>query len=222
MKVIAINGSPRKDWNTATMLRHALQGSADRGAFTELIHLYELDYRGCSSCFACKTLGSPSYGRCAQQDDLAPVLRRIEEAGALILGSPIYFGQVTGEMRSFLERLLFPYLRYSREKRSLFPRKMDTAWIYTMNCPEADLKAVGYDRLFAENERLLKMIFGGSFFTLTSHETLQFADYGKVDADMFDPAARKERHERIFPRECERAYELGARLAQNISRESPS
>ncbi len=222
MKVIAINGSPRKDWNTATLLHHALQGSAGHGALTELVHLYELDFRGCRSCFACKTLGSPSYGRCAQQDDLAPVLRRIEEAGALILGSPIYFGQVTGGMRSFLERLLFPYLRYSREKRSLFPRKMDTAWIYTMNCPEADLKAVGYDRLFAENERLLKMIFGGSFFTLTSHETLQFADYGKVDADMFDPAARKERHERIFPRECERAYELGARLAQNISRESPS
>jgi multimeric flavodoxin WrbA len=216
LKVIAVNGSPRKDWNTAAMLRQALQGSADRGAITELIHLYELDYRGCSSCFACKTRGGPSYGRCALQDDLAPVLQRIEKVGALILGSPIYFGQVTGGMRSFLERLLFSYLRYSRSERSLFPGKMDTAWIYTMNCPEASLKDTGYDRVFAENERLLKMIFGGSCYTLTSHETLQFADYSKVDADMFDPAERKARHERIFPRDCARAYDLGARLASSL------
>ncbi len=216
MKVIAVNGSPRKDWNTAAMLRQALQGSADRGAITELIHLYELDYRGCSSCFACKTRGGPSYGRCALQDDLAPVLQRIEKVGALILGSPIYFGQVTGGMRSFLERLLFSYLRYSRSERSLFPGKMDTAWIYTMNCPESSLKDTGYDRVFAENERLLKMIFGGSCYTLTSHETLQFADYSKVDADMFDPAERKARHERIFPRDCARAYDLGARLASSL------
>jgi multimeric flavodoxin WrbA len=216
LKVIAVNGSPRKDWNTAAMLRQALQGSADRGAITELIHLYELDYRGCSSCFACKTRGGPSYGRCALQDDLAPVLQRIEKAGALILGSPIYFGQVSGGMRSFLERLLFPYLRYSRSERSLFPGKMDTAWIYTMNCPESSLKDTGYDRVFAENERLLKMIFGGSCYTLTSHETLQFTDYSKVDADMFDPAERKARHERIFPRDCARAYDLGARLASSL------
>lgn len=216
MKVIAVNGSPRKDWNTAAMLRQALQGSADRGAITELIHLYELDYRGCSSCFACKTRGGPSYGRCALQDDLAPVLQRIEKAGALILGSPIYFGQVSGGMRSFLERLLFSYLRYSRSERSLFPGKMDTAWIYTMNCPESSLKDTGYDRVFAENERLLKMIFGGSCYTLTSHETLQFTDYSKVDADMFDPAERKARHERIFPRDCARAYDLGARLASSL------
>ena len=216
MKVIAVNGSPRKDWNTAAMLRQALQGSADRGALTELIHLYELDYRGCSSCFACKTRGGPSYGRCALQDDLAPVLHRIEKAGALILGSPIYFRQVTGGMRSFLERRRYPYLRYSRSERSLFPGKMDTAWIYTMNCPEASLKDTGYDRVFAENERLLKMIFGGSCYTLTSHETLQFADYSKVDANMFDPAERKARHERIFPRDCARAYDLGARLASSL------
>jgi len=85
-----------------------------------------------------------------------------------------------------------------------------------MNCPESSLKDTGYDRVFAENERLLKMIFGGSCYTLTSHETLQFTDYSKVDADMFDPAERKARHERIFPRDCARAYDLGARLASSL------
>ena len=63
MKVIAVNGSPRKKWNTATMLTRALQGSADRGALTELIHLYDLDYRGLSliHIWLCRRALNPEY-----------------------------------------------------------------------------------------------------------------------------------------------------------------
>ena len=56
MKLLAINGSPRKRWNTATLLEKALEGAASRGAETELVHLYDIDFKGCVSCFACKTL----------------------------------------------------------------------------------------------------------------------------------------------------------------------
>jgi multimeric flavodoxin WrbA len=80
MKVMAFNGSPRKNWNTATLLQKTLAGAASYGAETELIHLYDLDYKGCISCFACKTIGGKSYGRCAVQDDLAPVFSRIEQS----------------------------------------------------------------------------------------------------------------------------------------------
>ena len=55
MKVLGFNGSPRKNWNTAMLLEKALEGAASEGAETELIHLYELNYKGCISCFACKT-----------------------------------------------------------------------------------------------------------------------------------------------------------------------
>jgi len=72
MKIIAFNGSPRKKWNTATLLQNALDGAASKGAETELIHLYDLNYKGCISCFACKTLGGKSYGKCAVHDDLTP------------------------------------------------------------------------------------------------------------------------------------------------------
>jgi multimeric flavodoxin WrbA len=54
MKIIGINGSPRKKWNTATMLEHSLDGAASRGAETKLVHLYDIDYKGWRSCFACK------------------------------------------------------------------------------------------------------------------------------------------------------------------------
>ena len=109
MKVIAINGSPRKNWNTATLLQKALDGAASQGAETEIVHLYELNYKGCVSCFACKTKNGRSYGRCAVKDDLTPVLKKVEIVDAIIFGSPIYYGSVTGEMKSFMERLLFPY-----------------------------------------------------------------------------------------------------------------
>lgn len=61
MKIIAINGSPRKNRNTATLLNKALEGAASQGAETELIHLYDLNYKGCVSCFACKIKNGKSY-----------------------------------------------------------------------------------------------------------------------------------------------------------------
>ena len=66
MKVMAFNGSPRKKWTTATLLSKALEGAASKGAKTELIHLYHLNFKGCISCFACKTIGGKSYGRLAE------------------------------------------------------------------------------------------------------------------------------------------------------------
>jgi multimeric flavodoxin WrbA len=88
----------------ATLLEKALEGAASQGAKAELIHLYDLTYKGCISCFACKTIGGKSYGRCAVKDELKPIFRKIERADAIILGSPIYIGTVTREMQSFMER----------------------------------------------------------------------------------------------------------------------
>ncbi len=212
MNIIAINGSPRKKWNTATLLNKALEGAAAHGAETELIHLYDLDYKGCISCFACKTRGGKSYGTCGFNDGLTSVLQKIAQADALIIGSPIYFGSVSGETRSFLERLLFPYLTYTVPYASIAPKKIATAFIYTMNVKEEQSREFGYQDLFNANERYLRMIFGSSE-SLYCYDTCQFEDYGKVLVESFDPAHKKQRQKEIFPLDCQRAYELGARLA---------
>lgn len=212
MKVMAFNGSPRKKWNTATLLEKSLEGAASQGAETRLVHLYELDFKGCVSCFACKKKGGKSYGACAVQDDLAPIYAEIREAGAIILGSPIYLGDVTGEMRSFVERLIFPCISYSRQPQNLFPWKFRTAWIYTMNVPEELARQFGYDHLFARNESLMQRIFGHSE-SLMSYDTYQFEDYSKVLADRFDVDHKEKIRREIFPKDCQRAYELGAALA---------
>lgn len=212
MNVLAINGSPRKKWNTATLLEKALEGAASKGATTELVHLYDLTYKGCTSCFACKIIDGPSNGRCAMKDDLRPVLEKIEtEVDVLLLGSPIYFGQMTGEMRSFLERLLFAPLIYSQPPRSNFPRKIKTAIIYTMNVKEELCKELGYEVMFKSTEASLTRAFG-SAETFCCFDTYQFADYSKVIMEYMDPVQKAARRAEIFPQDCQRAYELGCRL----------
>jgi multimeric flavodoxin WrbA len=211
--VIAINGSPRKTWNTAMLLERALQGAASVGGETELIHLYDLDFKGCTSCFTCKLVGGKSYGWCSVQDDLTPVLEKIQDADAFILGSPIYLGTATGEMRSFLERLVFPYLVYDPGRSTLFPKKIPTAFIYTMGADEGRVKEMGYEMQFRLTEMLLERIFGASESLLVT-DTLQFDDYSKYVSSAFDTAAKAQRHRVVFPEDCKKAFALGKRLAQ--------
>jgi len=213
MKIIAFNGSPRKEWNTATMLKKALEGAASQGAETELIHLYDLNYKGCISCFACKEKGGKSYGKCAVRDDLKPIFKKIEAADALIFGSPIYLGNITGQMQSFLERLVFPYLTYTDPPEPLFPKKISTGFIYTMGMPEELIDKVGYRPRFTSIELFLARIFG-SGETLLSFDTYQFKDYSKVVATIVNPEEKLKRRKEIFPKDCQKAFEMGARFAR--------
>jgi multimeric flavodoxin WrbA len=212
LKLLAINGSPRKTWNTATLLKKSVEGAASRRAETELIHLYDLTFRGCISCFACKTTGGDSYGRCAVKDDLAPILQKVRESDILLLGSPIYFGSVTGEMQSFLERLQFPYLTYTDPPASIFPDKIRTGFIFTLGADENMAKERGFDARIAMHEFILKMIFGNSE-SLTCYDTYQFEDYSKVYAPRWDPEKKGKRRAEVFPEDCRRAFEMGKRLA---------
>ncbi len=213
MKFVAINGSPRKSWNTATLLKKTIEGAQAAGAATELVHLYDLTYKGCTSCFACKLIDSPHKGRCSMKDDLTPVLKLIEDqADALVLATPIYFGSMSGEMRSCMERLLFAPLVYSQPPRSLFPRKLRTAMIYTMNVSEEMSVQRGYRIMMTAAEASLKMIFGEAE-TLCCYDTYQFPDYSKVIMEHFDPEKKASRRQEIFPADCQKAFDLGHRLA---------
>lgn len=215
MKVLAFNGSPRKDWNTATLLKHALEGAASRGAETELIHLYDYNYKGCISCFNCKLKGGKSYGRCAVNDDLKPIFKKVEEAGAIILGSPVYFGMATGEMRSFLERLMFQYLVYDQAHSSLFEGKIHTGLIYTMNVDEDHIKNVGYEQTLRGAEMTLKRIFGASE-SLFVTDTYQFEDYSKYESSAFNAQAKAKRRGQVFPGDCKKAFDMGVRFAKEV------
>jgi multimeric flavodoxin WrbA len=213
MKLLAFNGSPRKKWNTATLLWHAMEGAESEGAETELFHLYDFDYKGCTSCFACKRIGGKSYGRCPVKDDLKPIFREVEKADAILVGSPIYFGATTGETRCFLERLAFQYSVYDPPRSTLFPGKIRTGFIYTAGAPDAMVKEMGFDRFTGLTEMAMARIFG-SCESLWVTDTYQFTDYSKYTSTLFDPVAKKKHREENFPRDCEKAFGLGARLVR--------
>ncbi|MDR1885568.1 MAG: flavodoxin family protein [Synergistaceae bacterium] len=212
-RVIAINGGPRKNWNTGTLLRRALDGAESAGAETETVHLYDLSFRGCVSCFSCKRVESYRNGRCAMTDDLSPVLERVMASSAIIIGSPIYLSDVTGELRSFLERLIFMNLAYDPRERSITDKKISCGLIYTMNIPESALGEYGYTATFESHARLMK-ILGGSVEYMTSCDTYQFDDYSKYHAPMFDESSKRAWREAQFPADCQNAYDMGARLAE--------
>src|ERR1035437_7849512 len=135
MKVRAINGGARKNSNSATMLKHAMKGAKEAGAEIELVNLYSLKYKGCTGCVKCKLLGGKSFGRCAQRDELTPVLEDAIGSDALLLASPIYFNDVTGALRSFLERFWFPTITYTKERKFLYPKRIKVGMIFTTNAP---------------------------------------------------------------------------------------
>ena len=207
MKVIAVNGSARKGWNTHTLLQKALDGAAAKGAQTEMVNLYDLNFKGCLGCLGCKLKGG-EVGRCVVRDDLRPVFDRIEECDAFILGSPIYIGETTGEMRAFYERLTFQYISYDKERVLQFKKKIKTAFIFTTNCPENMYEQVGYIAKFKAYEDMLARMFGESK-TLAVGETWQIEDYDKYHMSMFDVPERRRIREDVFPKDCENAFALG-------------
>lgn len=215
MKAIAFNGSPRKDRNTAKMLRRLLLGAEEAGATTELVNLADFKYSGCTSCFACKLKNSKSYGHCALRDELTPLLEKALSAQVLVLGSPIYYAAETAAMRAFMERLFFPYMIYAAKPPfSLYPGRISSALVYTMGVYEHELEAIGYSKNFSRTQAMMQRIFGPCDLLLSTN-AYQFDDYSKYVCPRFDPEAKKKHHEEHFPQDLAAAFNLGKKLVQH-------
>ncbi len=216
MKAIFVNGSPRKNKNTADMLQSAMRGAQEMGAECEMVHLYDIDFKGCKSCFACKLKNSKCNGVCALKDDLRPVLERCREADVIVLGSPVYYSYPTGELRSFMERLCFPvgtYLYENGKHITLRNKVIPTAMIFTMNCPEDYMKQINYPTLLEENTKVMADIFGYSE-TLYACNTYQFNDYSRYDFNLFSEEDKRRYRDEHYNIDLQNAYELGKRLVE--------
>ena len=210
MKVIAINGSPRKGWNTHILLEKALEGAQSNGAETQMVNLYDLDFKGCIGCLGCKL--KTNEPRCVINDVLKPILDACHTCDAIVFGSPIYLSEVTGELRSFIERLLFQYVSYDNMGERLFTGNVKSAFIFTTNCPEPAYDKVGYTQLFEGYKKVMERFYGNCEILAVS-ETLQTNDYDKFRMAMFDVPDRQRRLREVFPQDCEKAFEIGRRLA---------
>lgn len=222
MKALFINGSPRKKFNTAQMLESAMKGAAGAGAETEWINLFDYEFTGCRSCFACKIKNSKTNGLCAIRDSIRPVLEKAKNADVIVFGSPVYYGYPTGQLRNFVERLLFPldtYLVDENGNRVKVRNKVvPTGLIYTMNCPEWLMEKVDYPKLLGFTGEEIGRLCGYNE-VLYSCDTYQFTDYARYDVNMFPEEAKRKTLEEQFPIDLENAYNLGVKLV-NMAREN--
>ncbi len=101
MKVIGFSGSPRKGANTDRLVSHVLAGAQSAGAETAFFRIADLNIKGCISCYYCK-----SHDTCSIKDDMQGLYKEMLGADAVVIGSPVYMGQMTGQTKTFVDRLL--------------------------------------------------------------------------------------------------------------------
>jgi multimeric flavodoxin WrbA len=218
MTIIVLNASPRKNFNTAKLLKEAQKGAESTGANVEYFNLYDYNFKGCMSCFACQRKGSITEGLCAIRDEVRPILEKCINADAIIIGSPVYFSYPTGIFRSFIEKLMFPNHTYMVDKehgglKRRLNKTIPTGVIFTMNCPEELSKNINYNTILEENIKSLNHIMGYAE-SLYSYDTTQFADFSKYNCDLFDENHKLEVQKNQFPIDMQNAFELGKKLAQ--------
>ncbi len=210
-KIIIIDGGPRKNFNTASMLQKFAEGAKSVCDEIEVktVRLYGLDYKGCMSCMACKIKGKAS-NVCKFKDALTPVLEEIAQADGLVLGSPIYFGDVTGQMRALLERLAFPWLSYNDYSMTA-PKRMPVVLMETMNGTPERNNSQGYGSMeycittaLGEPERLI------------AYNTYQVKNYDRFELASFSEKAKRQWRDEHWEQDLQKAYDAGKQMAGKI------
>lgn len=209
-RIIAVNAGPRKGWNTDTLIVEAARGAESAGAEVQKFDLFRLEkYTGCISCFGCKK--EKNMGHCICRDGLTPVLDAIREADGLIIGSPNYLSEMTASFRALYERLIFQNLTYNVETPCCNQHPIPVLFIMTSNAPDNMYMGL------ARNYQQVLSRFVGPTEIFVSGDTLQLKDYSKTDWPwtLFNPEAKQQRHETVFPLHCRQVFDMGAALARN-------
>lgn len=100
MKVVTLLGSPRTNGNTATLAKAFNETAKMSGADVETFILNKFELKGCQACDACKTKSD----QCVLEDDLAQVLEAVKNTDVLVLATPIYFADITAQLKMFIDR----------------------------------------------------------------------------------------------------------------------
>ena len=210
-KIIIIDGGPRRNFNTAAILQKVAEGAISVSDRIEVktVRLYDFDYKGCMSCMACKIKGKAS-NVCRFKDALTPILEEIACADGLVLGSPIYFGDVTGQMRTFLERLAFPWLSYNDYSLTA-PKRMPVLLVETMNGTPERNNSNGYGSM----EHCIAGALGQPE-RLIAYNTYQVKDYSHFELGGFSEEAKRQYRDEHWEEDLQRAFEAGKKMGEEL------
>lgn len=138
-RLVCLMGSPRPHGNSAAMAGALCEGAAGAGAQVATFRLNELDYRGCQGCLACKKKAQA----CVLDDGLTPVLEAVRDCDVLVLATPVYFGEVTAQLKGFIDRsfsyLVPGYAHAPRGERSRLAPGKTLVFVIAQGHPREDL-----------------------------------------------------------------------------------
>ncbi len=144
MKIVALLGSPRLKGNSAYITEQFLEEAARLGAETKSFALNTLAYRGCQACMGCKKASET----CTVHDGLTEVLDAVRESDVVVLASPVYYGDVTGQLKLFIDRMysfLKPDFHTNPDRSRLAPGKR-VVFVQTQGQAEPEFFADVYPR----------------------------------------------------------------------------
>jgi multimeric flavodoxin WrbA len=170
MKILSILGSPRSGKNSASIANRFTETAASLGADIQYFELNRLTYRGCVGCYACKK----DLDHCILNDDLTQVLDAVHEADLVVLSSPVYFGDVTSQLKGFIDRsysFLTPEYMTGRDMSRLSPKKL--VFVLCQGHPDESLFADIYPRY----EGFLK------WMGFTERRLIRACGYGPLTVD---------------------------------------
>lgn len=195
-KIVAIIGSYRIDGVIDSAVEAILSAAREKGARTNTLRLTEQHIEFCTNCRKCTQLQGPDRGICVQKDDLQSVLEAIDSADAIVLASPVNFGNVTAISRRFMERLIgyayWPWGQAAPSNRKM-PRTSSAVLVSSSAMPA-----------------LMMLLFTGAAKALKQMAAVLGS---KVVGTLWIGLAARDAHYRLSPREMTRARKLGFRLA---------
>ena len=209
MKIVAINGGPRKKCNTAQLLDSFIKGVNDDNPEVKVItyNLYDYLYTGCKRCFACQLTANRADLGCRIKDNISDILSETFHADGIVFGSPIYYLNVTAQLRAFWERLMYP----GRSSKVI-----PTALIYTMNMNEEQEAHFAKAPMDIIN-MYIKDCFGTEPETLHAYDTLQYNENTALNEQFRSRLEEKKaKREKQFPIDLENAYNMGKNMVDRI------
>lgn len=213
-KIMIIDGGPRKNMNTAAMIEAFANGAKSVSEEIEVktVRLYDIDYKGCRSCMACQLKGK-RVDSCRFKDGLTDILAECAAADGLALASPIYYGEVTAQLRAFFERLTFPWLSYAKGEFKA-PKQMPVTMIYTMNATteQAPTTLQGMKNV----EWVLGTCLGCEVEVVQANQTKQVKDYSRYEFAESMAQSHDKWHKEHFTEELQNAFDAGKRMAEKV------
>lgn len=200
MKTVVINADPKRKGVNARLAKSAAEGAESVGAEVEYVDLYKLDLSGCRICLICKN--DEDVCRCFWRDELSPLIERIFDADALVIGVPIFFSHPSSHYMALLERLIYCMVSY--ESGNKFKGSVNVGLFYTINYPKSYFEKSVRPHL-KQSEDLLGMLNGK--VVIETFSNISKNDYNNNP----DVAESKEKQLAI---DLGKVFEIGAELSK--------